>query len=70
MVKFWTFLAVWLPAAPGWACTYCAGRADSPGRVMWLAVTALMLVLPIGMTAGLVLYLRRAARKQREASGG
>jgi hypothetical protein len=52
------------------ACAVCgAGVDDDQSRLAYLLTTAALSLLPLGMFGGIVLWLRRRYRKQREVEG-
>ncbi|UCE87584.1 MAG: hypothetical protein JSU66_07680 [Deltaproteobacteria bacterium] len=53
---------LWLPRV-GWACAVCSAGRDDETRVAFILTTALLTFLPLGMIAGLLLWLRRRARR-------
>jgi len=55
--------ALLLPRA-AWACAVC-GFGEDQSRIAYIATTALLSALPIGLLAGLLIFLRRATRTRR-----
>lgn len=53
-----------LATAPALACPYCAGQGRGP-QAGYRAATALMLLLPAALVAGLVVWVRREQRRAR-----
>jgi hypothetical protein len=56
-----------LPEA-AWACPVCFDARDE-NRQAFLATTAFMSLLPLGMVAGAGLWIRRRTREQDELHG-
>lgn len=50
-----------LAPAEAWACPVCFDR-DDEARVAFLATTALLTLLPLGMVGGAVMWVRRRTR--------
>jgi hypothetical protein len=59
-----TFAA--LPHAAA-ACAVCGGNGDEPSRGAYIATTAVLSLLPLGMIGGVVLWIWR---RTRGAAGG
>lgn len=61
--------AALLAVAPGeaWACPVCFDR-DDEARVAFLATTALLTLLPLGMVGGAVMWVRRRTRDRLDKS--
>ncbi len=55
--------AAFLALMPGeaWACPVCFDR-DDEARVAFLATTALLTLLPLGMVGGAVMWVRQRTR--------
>lgn len=66
---FVVVLGVALLAGAAQACPVCFSATDQ-NRMAFLGTTILLSLLPLGMVAGGVLYLRRRARQLGEGESG
>ena len=62
----WLALVAFLPEA-AWACPVCFDSSDE-NRQAFLATTAFLSLLPLGMVAGAGLYVRKRSRELSEGA--